>query len=204
MKLFSEPRPEGKRKPRNERWDELLKVAATVFYRKGYDGASLQDIADELGIMKGSLYYYIRSKEDILFVLLSRAYAEGLENARRLARADGNALQRLQGLIVGHVEFVGAHVKETAIFLRDLKCLPEARQQEIIGTDITYPGIFRDLLIEGQRDGSIRATIDPELTATLLLGSLNSVFRWIPPSDPKAAQTIGTHFAEIFGSGLKA
>ena len=204
MKMFSEPRPEGKRKPRNERWNELLKVAARVFYLKGYDGASLQDIADALGIMKGSLYYYIRSKEDILFVLLSRAYQEGLQNALGYAQGEGDALHRLQRLIVGHVEFVGAHVTETAIFLSDFKSLPEARQQEIIGGAITFPGIFRDLLLEGQRDGSIRATIDADLTATMILGSLNSVFRWIPQSDPKAAHVIGTHFAEIFASGLKA
>lgn len=202
--MLSAPKSQGKRKPRNERWNELLKVATTVFFRKGYDGASLQDVADELGIMKGSLYYYIRSKEDILFVLLSRAYGEGLENALALSRRDGTALERLQGLIIGHVEFIGAHVRETAIFLRDLKCLPEERQQEIIGGDITYIGIFRDLLREGQRDGSIRMTIDTDMTATLILGSLNSVFRWVPHADPKAAHVIGTHFAEIFASGLRA
>jgi AcrR family transcriptional regulator len=204
MKMFSEPRSEGKRKPRSERWDELLEVAAGVFYRKGYNGSSLQDIADELGIMKGSLYYYIRSKEDILFVLLARAYEEALSNAVALAGQDGTTLERLQGLIIGHVEYIGAHVTVSAIFLRDLKCLPDARQQEIIGREVTFPGIFRDLLLEGQRDGSIRPTIDAELTATMILGSLNSVFRWIPQSDPKAAHVIGTHFAEIFASGLRA
>jgi AcrR family transcriptional regulator len=57
----------SERKPREERWSELIEVATDVFYAKGYDAASLQDIADRLGMFKGSLYYYIQSKEDLLY-----------------------------------------------------------------------------------------------------------------------------------------
>jgi len=202
-KAETEPRGETRRKPRDERWVELLEVAARVFYRKGYDASSLQEIADELGIMKGSLYYYIRSKEDILFALLNNIHQAGIANVAELAASKGTALDRLKRVIVGHIAFIGANLTETAIFLQEMKALPQERQREILGGDISYPRIFRQLLIDGQADGSIRSTIDPDLTATMVLGSLNSTFRWIRPGDANSARRIGEHFADIFASGLE-
>ena len=75
----------GERKPREERWAELIEVATEVFYEKGYDGASLQDIADRLGMPKGSLYYYIQSKEDLLFDVISSVHKDGLAVIRARA-----------------------------------------------------------------------------------------------------------------------
>ena len=79
----------GERKPREERWSELIEVATDVFYAKGYDAASLQDSADRLGMLKGSLYYYIRSKEDLLFDVIKAVHEEGLANIKSLAAGEG-------------------------------------------------------------------------------------------------------------------
>src|SRR6201990_3672250 len=70
----------GARKPREERWSELIEVATDVFYAKGYDAASLQDIADRLGMLKGSLYYYIQSKEELLSDIIQTMHDEVSDN----------------------------------------------------------------------------------------------------------------------------
>src|SRR6195952_1565035 len=80
----------GERKPREERWSELIEVATDVFYAKGYDAASLQDIADRLGMLKGSLYYYIQSKEDLLFDVISTVHQEGIASLRARTEAVGD------------------------------------------------------------------------------------------------------------------
>src|SRR3954466_9452380 len=110
----------GERKPREERWAELIEVATQVFYEKGYDAASLQDIADRLGILKGSLYYYIQSKEDLLFDVISAVHKEGLAVVRACADTAGDPLQRLRTVIVGHVEHTCANLVQTAVFLHEL------------------------------------------------------------------------------------
>ena len=61
------------------RWEEVLAVSSKVFEEKGYRGATLQDIATRLGLLKGSLYYYIQSKEDLLFEILRRAHQQGID-----------------------------------------------------------------------------------------------------------------------------
>src|SRR5690606_20295851 len=73
----------AERKPREERWSELVKVATQVFYEKGYEAASLQDIADRLGMLKGSLYYYIQTKEDLLYEVINGVHQGGLRNLKR-------------------------------------------------------------------------------------------------------------------------
>ena len=94
----------GERKPREERWSELIEVATDVFYAKGYDAASLQDIADRLGMLKGSLYYYIQSKEDLLYDVIKTVHEEGLANIESLAAGDGDAVERLRHVIIGHID----------------------------------------------------------------------------------------------------
>jgi AcrR family transcriptional regulator len=89
----AERRGASPRQPQEERWPELIQVATQVFCEKGYDAASLQDIADRLGLLKGSLYYYIKSKYDLLYTVISEVHRAGLANIESLAAAAGSARQ---------------------------------------------------------------------------------------------------------------
>src|SRR5690606_22895962 len=104
--------PTGPRKARDreQRWDEIIEAAADVFYRKGYEGASLQDIASAVGLLKGSIYYYIDTKEDLLFELVMRAQAvwrATLVEDETLAAA--SAPTRLREFIVRFMQLQDQH-----------------------------------------------------------------------------------------------
>jgi AcrR family transcriptional regulator len=189
------------RKPREERWSELIAVATQVFYEKGYDAASLQDIADRLGMLKGSLYYYIQSKEDLLYDVINDVHRETLANIESLAAAQGSALQRLSRVIIGHIEHECRNLTKTAVFLRELQALTPERQAEVNG-EYSYRGVFRDLIEDGQKEGSIRGSIDPRLAALSVLGSTNWVYRWFQPDGELTARQIGEQFADLIVRGL--
>src|SRR3954471_18714428 len=95
--------PDGRRSraPRR-RQQEILEAAARVFHEKGYESTSIQDIADAVGILKGSLYYYIDSKEDLLYEILEGIHAEALESVRK-ATAEGDPLQRIRAFVAAHI-----------------------------------------------------------------------------------------------------
>jgi AcrR family transcriptional regulator len=194
----------GERKPREERWPELIEVATEVFYEKGYKAASLQDIADRLGMLKGSLYYYIHSKEDLLFDVIAAVHAEGLANIESLAAADGDAVQRLRRVIIGHIDHECRNLTKTAVFLHELQALPPERQTEIIGGEHAYRGVFRKLIEDGQSEGLIRPEIEPKLAALWILGSLNWVYRWFRPGGEFSSRQIGEQFADMTVRGLIA
>ncbi|WP_214405264.1 TetR/AcrR family transcriptional regulator [Pseudonocardia lacus] len=192
----------GERKPREERWAELIEVATRVFYEKGYDAASLQDIADRLGMLKGSLYYYIQSKEDLLFDVISAVHKEGLAVVRARAGTPGDPLQRLRNVIVGHVEHTCQNLVQTTVFLHELSALPPERRTEVLGNEHAYQGVFRDLIELAQKEGLVRADLDPRLAALSVLGSTNWVYRWFRPGGEFTAEQIAAELAEMAIRGI--
>lgn len=191
----SERRPGGERKPREERRAELIQVATEVFYEKGYERASLQDIAERLGMLKGSLYYYIRSKEDLLFDVIRTVHRDGLAVIRGRAELELGPLQRLEHVIVGHVEHTCRNLVATAVFL-----------QEVLGPRHSYRSVFSGLVEQAQRDGQARPELEPRLATLSILGSTNWVYRWFRPGGEFVAEQIGAHRAEaaILGIGTAA
>jgi AcrR family transcriptional regulator len=186
----------GERKRREERWSELIEVATDVFYHKGYDAASLQDIADRLGMLKGSLYYYIQSKEDLLYDVIRTVHEEGLANIESLAAGQGDALERLHSVIIGHIDHECRNMTKTAVFLHELQALSPERQTEIIGDGHAYRRVFVELIEAGQQAGLIRAEVNPKLAALSVLGSLNWVYRWFQPGGEFTSHEIGEQFAD--------
>lgn len=195
-------RAAAERKPREQRWAELIQVATEVFYEKGYEAASLQDIADRLGMLKGSLYYYIQSKEDLLYEVVSTVHHEGLTIVRRLAEGPGGPLERLENVIRGHIEHTCRTLVPTAVFLHELSTLPEERRREVLGGDHTYQSVFRGLIEEAQRSGQVRQEVDPRLATLSILGSANWVYRWFQPSGAYPPEQIAAQFAEMSILGI--
>jgi AcrR family transcriptional regulator len=193
-------RPTRERKPREERWPELVKVATDVFYERGYDGASLQDIADRLGMLKGSLYYYIHTKEDLLFEVINTVYQEGLAAVHAAAEIPGDPLERLERIIIAHVEQTCRNLTATAVYLHELNSLPTALRQKVDGK--SYQAVFLDVLEEAQEKGLLRSSVEPHLTVFWLLGSTNWVYRWFHHDGPVTAATVASQFADLAINGI--
>ena len=181
---------------------ELLEAAVAIFSEKGYDGASLQDIADRIGILKGSVYYYYKSKEDILFDVLRFVHDEHLENASTLARQPGDPLQRLHALLAGHAAFVCRNLDRTTVFVRELDRLPLERQEEILGPEHGYQRVFRDVIAEAQIAGQVAAEVNPKLATLWILGSLNWLHRWYRPSRSDGPEQVAAQFADQLTRGI--
>ncbi len=189
------------RKPRKERWAELIEVATQVFYEKGYEAASLQDIADRVGVLKGSLYYYIQSKEELLFEVVDAVHRQGLAVVSALAQGPASPLERLDNVIRGHVEHTCRNLVPTAVFLHELSALSPERQQQVLGNH-SYQGVFRALIEEAKASGEVHEDVDPRLAALSILGSTNWVYRWFRPGGESSITMIATQLADIAIRGI--
>lgn len=190
------------RKPREERWSEILDVAAKVFAEQGYDGTSLQDIADHLGILKGSIYYYINTKAEVLGHLLQQAHEAGLARIRPIADRPEPADKRLADMIFSHAKFVCTDRNRTAVFLHERKRLTPEERKQYLGDESAYQKVFERVISEGQAEGTLRKDLDPQLTALYLLGSLNSVYQWFRESKQFSTQAICEHLVSTTLDGL--
>ena len=170
-------RPVAYRKPRAERWEQLLDAAGEVFYEKGYDAATLQEIAERVGILKGSVYYYIKTKADLRDHLLLEVHHEGLSMIRERAASGATSLDKLAAMIHGHVEFFCNNVAKTTVYLQELRRFDPVARTKLFGTH-PYRDVFQDAIEQGQREGLILPDLDPKLASQAMLSSLNSVYHW--------------------------
>src|SRR3954471_19677931 len=107
--------------------DEVMAAAARVFAQRGYADASVQDVADELGILKGSLYHYIDAKEDLLFWLMEAVHAELQAIVDEVAQTEGSALERLDLYVRSHVLYTLDNLERVSIYYHDADALSEER-----------------------------------------------------------------------------
>jgi len=189
------------RKTGDERWEELLDVSARMFAQYGYAATSLQQIADELGILKGSFYYYIRSKSDLLFEVIRSVYWDGLERFQAYSKEEGTGLEVLERAIIGHAAFLVEHLTATTVYLHEFERLEPEQREKLTGHD--FRQLMSDLIRRGQDDGSVRADVDPTLSALAIVGSINWIYRWYR-SGSRAPEEIGREFARIYVRGLTA
>jgi AcrR family transcriptional regulator len=179
------------------RHDEIVEAAARIFCQKGFDAASIEDVGAEVGILKGSLYYYIDSKEDLLFQVIEPPHNAMLESLERARSASGDTIDRIRDFIVTNVEAnVKSYVRST-VFHRDFRSLSEARRKMIIDARNEYERFLRKLLEAGQTEGTVRAELDPTITAAAILSMTNGIYSWYRPDGARSGPEIAWIFADL-------
>jgi TetR/AcrR family transcriptional regulator, cholesterol catabolism regulator len=187
---------------REERRREILEAAARVFFEKGYDASSTQDIADAVGILKGSLYYYVDSKEDFLYEIIKQNHLGAVLAIEPVLTMEADALHRLANLILRQITFFAANQVHSVVFFREYRTLSADRRAEIEVEGNRYRAVVATLLAEGQRDGTISATIDTRMTSLAMVEMLNSVHRWFHPDGRFSAEQLGRRLASILCLGV--
>jgi TetR/AcrR family transcriptional regulator len=181
---------------------QILKSAAAAFRRRGYHGASVGEIARALHMTKGSLYYYFRDKEEILYVLHDWSLDLLLERLRAVERSGAGAAGKLRALVEAFVRMIIDELHGTALTL-DLQALSPARLRKVIAKRDRFDRGLRAIVRQGMQEGAFAAG-DPKLAAFAILGAVNWIPRWFDPRGPQGSAEIGAAFATLVLEGLRA
>jgi AcrR family transcriptional regulator len=179
--------------PTKRRDSEVLDAAAKVFYSRGYAAASVQDIADELNILKGSLYHYIEKKEDLLFWLLKESHDDVESILAEIGASDLPPLEKLREYTRRQVEYTSRNLERMAIYYREATQLSADRHREIASKRRDHERFVAGLIAEAQATGEAKDGGDPALIANFVFGSMIWVYRWykpgrdLPPAEVAAA-----------------
>ncbi len=179
-----------------------MRKAIEVFNRRGYDGTSMEDLAQELGLTKSAIYHHVPSKSH----LLESALNEGLDALTRVideARSDAveaSAYDRLRTAVTQSVEVLVEHLPAVTLLLRvrgnSAAELEALRRRRMI--DSSLAALVRDAVDEG----SLRADIEPELISRLLFGMVNSLTEWYRPAGTQDAAAVARAVATVAFDGL--
>jgi AcrR family transcriptional regulator len=180
---------------------EILRSAAAAFRRRGYHGATTAEIARSLRMTKGSLYYYFRDKEEILFFCHDYSLDILLELLERVEAGAQPADAKLRELIEAFVHMIIDELRGTALTL-DLDALSPAHLRSVIAKRDRFDKGIRRILEEGVRAGLFRPA-DPKLLSFAMLGAVNWITRWFDPRGTASSQEIGRAFADYLVAGLR-
>ncbi len=195
-----QPSPHVARKRKLKR-HLILESAVKAFASRGFYGTSMDDIAEELHLTRGSLYYYFRDKEEILALCHLAALEAVLEAAERVRAAGLPPDETLRRLVVEHVRIQVDKFHGTALALEFDALEPKARATVVAARD-RYERVLREVLADGIAAGLFRP-VDPKLAAFSIFGAINWIGRWYRASGPATPDAIGEQFAEVFLEGLR-
>jgi AcrR family transcriptional regulator len=185
------------------RREEVLQAAQKVFYERGYADATIQDVADELGILKGSLYHYIRTKEDLLVDLFEELHIGIEQVVAEVARAPGlDPLERLELYVRRHVLFNLDHLEPIAIYYTDLKRVSPVRRDGFVDRRRTYERFVTSLICDAQDAGLADQSLDPEVVSNCVFATIIWTYRWYRRDGRASAASIAEQCSEFVLGGV--
>ena len=180
---------------------EILKTAAAAFRRRGYHGASVDEIASTLSMTKGNLYYYFKNKEEILYACHDYSLDLILEILDGIRAETIPADDKLRRLIAAFVHLIIDELHGTALTL-DLQALSPALLRKVIARRDRFDRGLRAIIQEGIDDG-IFEPADTKLVAFAIMGAVNWIPKWFNPDGRASSDQIGVAFADYLVRGLR-
>jgi TetR/AcrR family transcriptional regulator, cholesterol catabolism regulator len=190
--------------PRNgvDRRSEIISVSTTLFRERGYHATSLDHIADRIGFTKPAIYYYFKSKEEILFAIVDNVVEGALERMRAIADREGSASDRLHDLLVENTRVVLENIEANTVFYNERGLLSPERERDIREREREYTNVVRNLYVQGVEAGEL-LDIDPRVATATLLGASIWAYRWFDGRGRLSIDQVADDVARLLMSGYQ-
>jgi AcrR family transcriptional regulator len=183
---------------------EILRASARLFRERGYDATSMNDISAVLKLSKGGLYHHFRSKDEILFHIMTHAMDITEERVLAPIKDIADPEQRLRALIRLHIQLVvRARDREITVILHENHPLPAALRKRVNARKKDYIHYLERLIGEVQRGRQSERT-QPRAAAFALLGMINWIYQWYRPEGSLHEEDLVRQYTEIFFAGAFA
>ena len=180
--------------------DRMLRAAAQCFNEKGFSGSSLKDVANVLGLTDAALYYYVRNKEELVYLCYLRAAELGREAMQRALGEGLNGLQTIVRYLHYHIQMMVGERGPIAI-MSEIPSLKPAHRTRVLELSRQHSARFEDILKAGIADGSV-APCDVRMTGNAIMGSINWIPKW-HHGDSDMGDAIAKKFPAILTRGLQ-
>jgi len=182
---------------RKKRRDEIYDVAIAVFNRKGYATASVQEIADEIGVLKGSLYYYIDSKEDLLQGIFAQTDREFLELIDEALALEVPELERLRRFARAWCLWYLENIERARIYVNDWTHLTGERLDQVAEMRKEYGRRVQDIINRAIAEQGLELTVDPDFARLYVFSAVNGLPMWYRREGAASAEKIADAYSTL-------
>jgi TetR/AcrR family transcriptional regulator, cholesterol catabolism regulator len=182
---------------------EICRVAARIFYEKGYDGASMQDIAEAVHLTKAGLYHHVESKDRLLYEIMNYGMDILDETVLKKLESITDPREKLRQTIIGHIDLVVRERDlEITVILHENRSLKGLLRRKINARKRDYIHFLEHLISEVQRQTGGPPLISPRLAAFALLGIVNWLYQWYDVGGPIKEEELTQTYVDFFFRGL--
>lgn len=187
----------------SERREHLVKLAAELFAEKGFQATTVRNIADEAGILSGSLYHHFDSKESIVDEILAGFFNEIMAAYQRVVDESADPRETVAGLVRVAFGSLEPHRAAITVMQNDWNYLKGMdRFAYLTRSEDEVEKIWVDALASGQGRGLFRDDLDPKLTYRMIRDTIWVAVRWFRPGGRLNAQGLAEHYLKVMFDGI--
>lgn len=190
-----------RRMPPDIRRRQILDTAVTLFHEIGFEGASLRDLSNKVGINKATLYHYFESKEEILFQIIEevgQSLLGGLEEARKSSH---DPLECLKAMVRFQIFYMEANVEGIKVVVEEKKCLVGEMASKTKNVQSQILKLYEDVLDQCMKTGKIRK-LHVATAAFAIIGQTNWLYHWYRPDGNLPIKVVADEVMTILFEGL--
>lgn len=181
--------------------DRILRVAARLFAQRGYHATGMAELGDAAELQRGALYYYIGSKENLLYEISCRHVVQMVEFGEALLKEELPALQKVLRLSEQLVRTIHDDLDEVTVFFREIGALTGQRRNRVFALRDQFEDIWMRALQQGVNEGVLRHA--QPLLIKAILGMHNYSYVWLKPDGTLSPEDVARYFCDVlFGSVL--
>ena len=184
----------------DRRLGKILLHATEVFYEKGYEGASMRDLARSSGMSLSGLYYYFESKEKLLYLIQKDTFSTIVERLRERLDEVSDPQQRIRVFILNHLEYFLANRKAMKVLSHEAEVLRNGFGAEIAAIKREYYRICVGLLDDFKLVK--RLEFSSRMAVLSLFGMMNWIYTWYNPRIDADAEGLSRGMGDIFLQGI--
>ncbi|MGI8566488.1 MAG: TetR/AcrR family transcriptional regulator [Pyrinomonadaceae bacterium] len=202
------------RNPQSEdfsRYDQklefILRTAARIFAEKGYHSTTMRDISRETRVSLAGLYYYCKSKDELLFLIQDNCFGHVLERLEERLKETSQPIEKLRLVIENHLSFFAANMAEMKVLSHEADSLAGEMRAHVSGKKQQYTKLVRRILSEVQSQqtpGDARSKVDLTVATYALFGMMNWIYNWFDPGGKLSVNDLVDNITRLFLSGFLA
>jgi AcrR family transcriptional regulator len=183
-----------------KRLSSILKAASKIIARDGYEGASVRDVAARSGIGLSGIYYYFKSKDELLFAIQHNTFTTLVDSLKERIDDTLTPEERLKIVIDNHFRFFVSNMDDLKVCVHEIESLSGKYYKEVLKIRREYFNIVRGI-VAGLYKGS---NYEKDLATLFLFGSLNWSYMWFDPKVNTDISKLSSQFLDVFLNGIKS
>ncbi len=186
-----------------DRRHDIIRVAADLFSRRGYHRTTVRDVAHELGMKSGSLYSFIKCKEDLLYEISVMDNEIFLERIGPIASGSGTVLERIRHCLVAHFDLTAQYGQQARLALNEFWLIEsQERLDHVRELRKQYETVWQDLVDQGIESGELRGDLDARVLRLTIMSFANWTYVWLRPDGRLGVEDLVDEFLKTFTSGV--